>query len=412
MTWINEHDVMIRDSPNLDAFSRLRISNPVALWSTQSQYTANDLKMESGATGTGVVPSHSANARMILLSCTAGTGTSFHQSFRYIPYQPAKSQLVAITGVFGAPTNGAVKDFGYFDSLNGVFYRQNGTGGVQLVLRSSTSGSVVNTVVSQTEWNLDKLDGTGDSGEILNSELDFILIIDLQYLGMGRARVGFDIGGKIIYVHQFLCANSLSVPYMQSATLPIQILLTTTNTTSTASMYFKCAAVISEGGYDGLQGYEFSTPEGTVTAASGARTHLLSIRPKTTFNSITNRILFELVSVNISVTGINPVFWELCIGSTFSVAPTWADVNANYSGFEYGTGGTFSALTGGLVLASGYLAATATAKSSTNEKILPLYDISLSRAGAVRDMGTLTLLVTGIGGSSASRATINFLESR
>jgi len=44
------------------------------------------------------------------------------------------------------------------------------------------------------------------------------------------------------------------------------------------------------------------------------------------------------------VTGNSPVYWELCIGATFSVAPTWADVNTASSAFEYGKGGTFASI--------------------------------------------------------------------
>ncbi len=63
---------------------------------------------------------------------------------------------------------------------------------------------------------------------------------------MGRVRVGFDIDGVIYYAHQFLNANNLSVPYMQSATLPIRMVVTSTSSGSTKTSYFKCATVQSE----------------------------------------------------------------------------------------------------------------------------------------------------------------------
>jgi hypothetical protein len=239
----------------------------------------------------------------------------------------------------------------------------------------------------------------------------FILVIDLQFLGMGRVRVGFDIDGQIVYAHEFLNANNLITPYMQSGTLPVGMLLTATSTGSTKTCYFKCAVVQSEGGNITEYGYAFSTPEATVTAASGARTHLLSIRPKTTFNSIVNRELFRLNRMNILVTGNNPVLWELLIGATFSVAPTYADVNTTNSAFEYGTGGTYTAASGYCV-ASGYVAANNQNIGSANPQITAHYPISLDRSGAVRANGTLSLVVSGIGSTSATRATMEFLEIR
>ena len=404
--------ISLHDSGNLDAFSRLRVANSESLFAVQNNYSQSSLKMEVGATGTGVTPAWDSNTRMVTVSATAGTGTAFIQSYGYYPYQPGKSHLVKMTFVVGAAVASAVVDAGLFDAANGIFFRQNGTSGLQFVRRTSTSGSVVNNTVDQSSWNLDKLDGTGASGITLDITKAQILIIDLQFLGMGRVRVGFDIGGVIVYVHEFLNANSLTVPFMQTATLPVQMLLTATSTGSTKTSYFKCAAVDSEGGITADSGYQFATPSGSVTAASGARTHILSLRPKTTFNSVTNRMMINLDDLQLVVTGANPVYWELVIGAAFSGAPTWADVNTTYSGTEYATGGTFSNLTNGLVLQCGYIAASTGTKSAVSVKFSKNYPLTLDRAGAQRALGTLSLLVRGIGGTSDTQAAFNFSEVR
>jgi hypothetical protein len=407
----NNTEFTIADSANLDAFSRLRVSSPQSLFSVQCQYNSSPIIMESGNTGTGVLPAHDANTRMVKLSCTAGSGTSFFQSYQYIPYQPSKSQQIFVTGLLGAAVAGAVVDVGYFDANNGIFLRQDGTNGLKFVRRTSTSGSVVNNEVAQSSWNIDKLDGTGASGITLDVTKVYILCIDLQFLAMGRIRIGFDIDGLLIYAHEFLNANILTVPYMQTATLPVQMLLTATSTGSTKDCYFKCAAVNAEGGDVLFDDFSFahSVPDTTVTAGSGTRTHLVSLRPKTTFNSITNRELLLLDNVEIYVSGTNAVFWELCIGQAITT-PTWADVNTAYSGFEYGTGTISGAAA--VTIASGYIASGATVKQSVSRAIASRYPITLDRAGAVRANGTLSLVVTGLGGTSATRAVIGFREIR
>lgn len=407
--------VSFADTANLDAFSRLRISNPVELFSTQTQYDADPLQMEAGATGTGVVPSHSANTRMVALTTNAGNGTSFFQSYQYIPYQPSKSQLIFITGVLGSAVQNSTVDVGYFDSANGIFYRQQGTGRLEIVLRSSTSGVVSNLAIPQGSWNIDPLNGSGASGITLDQTKDFILVIDLQFLGMGRIRVGFDINGIIYYAHEFLNANVLSVPYMQTATLPVQMLITSTASASPKTSYFKCAAVNSEGGTDitnvGL-GYSFSTPRVSSSAGNQVRAAALSIRPKTTFNGLTNREKFIFSQIDILNTGNSDVEWELVLGAAFSAPQTYADINANYSAFEYGTGGTFSNLTNGIVIASGFAPSQGNSRVQVAQDETFLYPISLNRAGAVRAMGTLTLLLTGITNSSACISSLNFKEIR
>ena len=404
------------DSGSLDAFSRLRVSNPDTMFSVQCQYAAAAVQMEPFASGTGVTPAHNGDTRMVALSCTAGTGVSAFQSFQYSPYAPGKSHFIAVTGVLGTGIAGVTADVGYFDALNGVIFRQNGITNLQLILRTSTSGTVSDAnIFAQSAWNIDKLDGAGPSGITLDVTKSFILIIDLQFLGMGRVRVGFDINGILYYVHQFENANNLAVPYMQSATLPIQMLLTATGSGATKTSYFKCASVISEGGNITDYGYAMSTPSAAVTAGNGARTHLLSVRPKTTYNGLPNREMFILNNLNMVVTGAREVYWEMVVGAAFTVAPTYANINTTYSAYESGTGGTFGNLTTGAVLYSGYLGSATASNVISREfdrKLSMHNPISLNRAGAVRAMGTLSLLVTGLGGTSTVQGNLNFTEIR
>lgn len=404
------------DTGSIDAFSRLRTSAPEAILSIQTQYNNATIQMESGNTGTGVAPTYNTSTRMTALAVTAGSGTSFMQSYEYCPYQPGRSQFIAMTFVMGTGVAGATADVGYFDANNGVIFRQNGVTNLQLILRTATGGSPSDAnIVNQSAWNIDTLLGSGPSGITLDVTKSQILVIDLQYLGMGRVRVGFDINGVIYYVHQFLNANNLAVPYMQAATLPVGILVTATSTATTKTMYFKCATVQTEGGALVEYGYHFSTPDLAITAGSGTRTPLVSIRPKTTFNGISNRELFIVETLSFLVNGSNPVYWELVVGGAFG-GQAWADVNTSYSAFEYSsTPGTFTNLTGGLVLISGYVGAS-TAGTAT---IIPIelnqslhHPITLDRAGAVRALGTLTLLGTGLTGTAPVRSVINFKEIR
>lgn len=413
--------VSYSDTGSLDAFSRLRASSPSTVLAVQNQYNSSPLQMEVGATGTGVTPTHSANTRMTSISATAGSGTSFTQSYMYTPYDPGKSHLIALTFVIGTGVAGVTTDVGYFDAANGVILRQNGITNLQFILRTSTSGSVSDAnIVNQSAWNIDKLDGTGASALTLDITKSQILIIDLQFLGMGRVRIGFDINGVIFYAHQFLNANSLTTPYMQTATLPIGMLVTATASGSTKTAFFKCASVESEGGAVNDAGFHFSTPEVTATAGNNSRVPLLAIRPKTTFNGITNRELFVMEDFNIVVTGATLVFWELVIGGAYS-GQTYADVNTTYSGYEYtSVPGAITNLTGGVVLDSGYAAPTGGGaggvpvsnmiESAIGQSLK--HPITLDRAGAVRALGTLTLLVTGVGATSACRGTLTYKEVR
>jgi hypothetical protein len=125
--------------------------------------------------------------------------------------------------------------------------------------------------------------------------------------------------------------------------------------------------------------------------------------------------MFILNNLNMVVTGAREVYWELVVGAAFTVAPTYANINTTYSGYESGTGGTFGNLTTGAVLYSGYLGSSTASSVVSREfdrKLSMHNPISLNRAGAVRPMGTISLLVTGIGGTSAVQGNLNFTEIR
>ncbi len=400
------------DSDHLDAFSRLRVSNPTGLFSTQMQYDADPLQMETGATGAGST-AWSANTRMLGLTIgpTDGVGTAYTQSYQYIPYQPGKSQLVFMTGVMGAHATGITQEFGYFDQYNGIIYRKSPSGILNLVRRSSTSGVVVEEIIPQSQWNLHKLLGADTTRITLNSLKCFIFFIDLQFLGMGRIRCGFDINGYAIYTHEFNNANNLDVPYMQYATLPVQALITADNTaTATTTMNFKCASVISEGGFATDYGYQDALPLISGTAGNQAYAHIFSMEAALLFNGVTNRSTLLVESAEIYVSGNAAIHWRLVIGQAITGTTTFTSLGAN-SAFEYNSAGTIS---GGFLktVASGFLASSNQTKSAVRYDVNLKYPISLNRAGAKRTNGRLSLVAYGLTASSALSAVLNFTEIR
>jgi hypothetical protein len=150
----------------------------------------------------------------------------------------------------GTAKAGVRSRVGYFNEQNGVFLERSGTT-INIVRRSYTTGSVVDTAVSQTNWNGDKLNGTGDSGITLDLTKAQILWQDFEWLGVGSVRVGFVIDGQYIICHTFKNANNLSSVYMTTAILPVRYEITNTDTTaSSSSLQQICSTVISEGGYE------------------------------------------------------------------------------------------------------------------------------------------------------------------
>ena len=96
---IMDSAVTIKDSANLDAFSRLRVSNPLILHNSQFTYDLAPLIMEQITLGTGATVTYDSTNRNALMtfSSTPTGGKAYMQSYEYLPYQPGRSQLIFVT---------------------------------------------------------------------------------------------------------------------------------------------------------------------------------------------------------------------------------------------------------------------------------------------------------------------------
>jgi hypothetical protein len=252
----------------LDAFGRARFSSPYTLFDSQNRYEKNDLFSETTATGGTVT--YTANESTVNLNVTTSSGSEVvRQTYRSFPYQPGKSLLVLNTFAMPAAQANQRIRIGYFNTENGVFIERDGLL-VYIVRRTYVSGMAVDTRVVQSDWNGDKLNGTGDSGFTLDLTKTQIFWEDFEWLGVGSVRAGFVIDGQTIICHTFQNANSLTAVYMTTAILPVRYEITNTGATA-ASVTLKqiCSTVISEGGYE-----KKVTP--TVVRMTSANTNITS----------------------------------------------------------------------------------------------------------------------------------------
>jgi hypothetical protein len=414
--------VSLADSAQLDSFSRLRVSEAYTLFDSQQEYGLDTLRTwdatanGSLATGSsnGSVTSGSnavgpvdANTRMTPLTVSSTSGHySILQSRQYTRYVPGKGHLVLLTGIF-APGESST---------------------ASVVNRTSTSGAVVDTEVLQSAWNIDKFDGTGVSGLTIDFTKTQILFIQAQWLGVGRVVIGFDINGVLHPAHQFLNANSLSVPYTQSFNLPVRyeirqettsavsrcgyydsangVFLKTSKVQSGGTIQFVCCSVQTEGGIT-ARGYPFTSPASTTTIAVTTRRPVLSIRPKTTYNSRTNRAHINEVQAYLKAT-TNDALYEIVIGGTLTGA-AFASVNTN-SVTEVDVAAT--AITGGLAIVSGFISSGSGSVSNTSGTDIDARNpLVLSKIDALTATQTpITLVCTSVSGTSNIASGMNWHE--
>lgn len=396
-------NVGIADGANLDAFSRLRVSEPVTLFDSQLQYNLMPLLWESSTTGSGTV-THLPNESAARMRCTTASGDKvIRQSKRYIRYQAGKSQLIAITGVMGAKKANVRQRIGLFDANNGLFFEQDSTN-LKVVRRTYTSGSPVDNVVNQADWNLDKLDGNGASRYTIDTSKANIFLIDFQWLGVGRVRMGFDIDGKIVYCHEFDNANTYTTVYMTTPNLPVRYEIENLDTTaSNTDMIQICSMVMSEGGFSDERGFTHAVSNGITAIGVTTRRPVLSLRLSPTFATITNRAEIIPESFEFYVT-TNAMFYEIVWNGTLST-PSWVSAGTNSIG-DYDISST--SITGGEVIDSGFVIASASTRNSINETLKAKLVLANDIAGTTPDR--ISLVCTSFTGTSNIAGSIQFRE--
>ena len=389
---------------SVDAFARLRTSNPFTLFDSSHRYADNN-KWETSVASSGAA-TFSANEGLVNLSVTADSGSRvYRETKKCFSYQPGKSLLALNTFVMNPAKTGLRQRTGYFGAANGIYLELDGST-LSFVERSSVTGSIVETKVTQANWNNDKLDGTGESGLTLDISKAQIMWADIEWLGLGTVRLGFVINGVFIHCHSFHHANLITSTYITTASLPLRYEIENTAATASAStMKQICSTVISEGGYD-LSGLQLAASipinSSRTLGTAGTFYPVVSLRLKTTrLDAIV--ILSALSVMAISTGNFN---WQVRIGGV-TTGGTWISAGTD-SAVEYNISGTSYA--DGTRLASGFISSTNQAGASVDIFKDNLFRFQLERNSFTSTPYELTLLVASDGADDQVVASMDFEE--
>lgn len=385
----------------LDAFGRLKVSNPKKIFDATSEYGDLSGRYQTLTTGTGSVTFNSNDSSMLLNVGTASGDSCTRESTRYMKYTPGMALTVMMTGVLGSPKNNVVTRIGYYDDSDGYYFQMTSTGAA-IVERSSSTGSVVETTYVYNNWT-GVLNGTLPTIDFSKTQ---IFMLDLQWLGVGRVRLMLDIDGKIFVAHEINHANILAYTYIRTACLPIRYSISNTGTTASPStMKQICSCVITDGS-DVVDGVMFSADSGaTKTIAQGAWTPVLSLRLSTLLNGAKYRGHFiinktQIVNTVNSQTGA----YKILLNPTLTNA-NFVNANASRSAMLYDISAT--AVSGGTVLTGGYVSINSVVE-------LDFVDIPeashtfYSKPTGAND--TITIIAQGYTGTVGIGVTANWFE--
>ena len=264
MSFIFNKEIEYADSPNLDAFGRLRVSEITSLIQIKHIYDKLPKQIDevTGGTATSVFNQTNANVTM---SVSSNSDYVIRQTLERGIYQPGKGQLFeASFSNFQLQTD-VIKKVGYFTSsttapyntnYDGFFLESNGQTNI-ISFQIWKSGTLTYSAAT-TSWNNAKFNPNNISWDKTN-----LAFIDFQWLGVGRVRFGLNLSGVTYIFSDFSGTNNLTNVYMSSPNKPIRYEIRSVG--GSGSFNQICSQVSMEGAINALNDTSFIAKSSTTT---------------------------------------------------------------------------------------------------------------------------------------------------
>ncbi len=239
----------------VDSFGRLRISENRTLFTSQYNQNKSPEKYDE------IISNASGNASSIYSSTTASVTMNvgrndfiIRKTRRNMVYYPGKSQQVLISGIMSIQNNITKRIGAYTSEFTSPYNPRNGiyleTSGGQIFACIVNNG-IVN-AIQQSNWNRDKLDGTGTSGITLDLTKTQSFYITYSWIS-GQVDFGFYFGNNLIIAHSYVHTNQGTFAFMATPNVPITTEIRGANISGTSgSLVHLSSSVSTEGGDESL----------------------------------------------------------------------------------------------------------------------------------------------------------------
>ena len=366
MSLIRNIEIKASNSPSVDAVGFWRTSESYTIFDSKNIYNDSDIATSAEnqplyfdnqqTSGTGTSTFYNVNTASQQLTVGNLTqGTRVRQTKMHFNYQSGKSQRYQLTYTFAPNSSGITQREGAFNDNNGIFLEST-IDGYFFVIRSSTSGSPVDNRIPQSQWNLDRLDGTGGRYNKSGINIDLtkvnLLIFDYLWQGVGDVRIGFQVGGGIVYAHTFEHANILENIYMSTPNLPIRSEIINDGTGPESTMTQICSNVISEGGAQDNGILRYASTSGTHISCTTENTiyAILGIKLKSAYLDASIKQINMWMQIQ---TASDRVEWFFKLNPV--VAGTFTYVDQLHSAVQIARGSTSNTVSGGYDMTGGAL---------------------------------------------------------
>lgn len=312
--------VPIQGSFNATRFNETLTALRTSQFNFKPTWGASTLRYLSTNSGAGAT-SGETSGEFRLQSGTANNGLATIQTNQRGQYQAGTMGQAGVgVRIPTMPTSTAFCEWGYTDFTNGFYFGVDGTGKYVAYV---TGGAVTKTY--QADWNIDKLDGTGNSGYTLDLTNGHVSQIDFTWYGYGDIEYSYYIGNPTTNKIEKVVCHRTRIDDSVSVVDPNQPLTFRSgngaSTTTNVSLY--------------IGGHQFSILDGNsqsqkrnagqlltlyTTATNTNWQPIIAIRKKADFNGRTNSVLAYFD--NFSVTADSDMELRVTIGGTTSNG-TW-----------------------------------------------------------------------------------------
>ncbi len=377
------------------AFGQLLVVQPSPIFQGSFEYTVDNTDLTSNVVTNGGTVTQ-AEAMAVVTSSTTTNSTACLQSVRHAKYRPGQGSVSSFTALFTTGVTATEQLIGLADETGSSVAFKNG---YMVGFIGDTFGvhRFANDVVaSVTAFNVDALDGTGESGMTIDPTKINVFDIRFQYLGAGEIQFCIEDPntGRFIVFHRIEYANKNIVPSVDNPNFHHTMWVDNKATTDNLILKSSSYGYFIEGLSNLTHIHQPQNSSGSVQKTSvTSEVAIFTIRSRSLYAGKTNfiDIIVEAVSASIKASAANNLGTiRIVRDTTLGGVPSFSDINTNNSVIEIDTAGT--TLTGGVELFSFPLA-------GKNDK---LFEKITELTVLLSDGETIT-----VAGSSAANATIN-----
>ncbi len=279
------------------------------------------------------------NSGFAILSTGAATSSSaFLRSRRIFKYAAGQGGNVMFTAIYGNAVAGNRKLVGCGTAINGFFFGYNDSSSEFAILRRS-AGTEYWTYRSQ--WNVDRMDGTGPSKQVIDFSKGNVFRINYQWLGFGAINYYIEESttGRFMLVHRETYANNNLFTSVQDPSFQMYTLCENKTNNTDVQLKVACFAGMLEGDVVRL-GLTFGIDNLKTVSGTTVLTNILTIRSKALYNGFPHHVPVSLTKMSMGTEGLRNVVVYILLNATVAGTLTWTDVDTNSSVVEYNTTGT------------------------------------------------------------------------